>query len=42
MKDNKETSSYIDGAYVRNSKQPEVVVVRKHIINENKNPPKKG
>ncbi len=40
-KTNKDGYSYIDGNYVK-SNQPEVIVVRKAIINENEETPKKG
>jgi hypothetical protein len=40
-KTNKDGYSYIDGNYVK-SNPPEVIVVRKPIVKENKETPKKG
>jgi len=40
-KTNKDGYSYIDGNYVK-SNQPEVIVVRKPVIKESKETPKKG
>jgi len=40
-KTNKDGYSYIDGNYVKSNPTPEIIVVRKPIIKENKETPKK-
>ena len=41
-KTNKDGYSYIDGNYIKSNPPPEVVVIKKAIIKENKETPSKG